>query len=428
MINAFGLAFDRSWSTSSGSTGPWSPTSTAPRSPSTDGRPPRLPAESRREALRARRNPFPGADLPRDRRAGGRAPRSLDRKKRVRAASNCRAGHVLGFSVRAAGGHRCGTARRRSHGGRCPALPSGHGPSGRRGTRPARKRSGGRRCAGPVAAGGAASCPALRGRSRPGGGQIFVVGGFTPAGDGSSRVDAYSPTTNRWRQAPDLPLRPTIRRRRVPRAPVRRRWVRRQRPAARRGSRAGERALVGAPRHAGEAGRRGRRVRERKALRRRRRCAHRWPPARDEGPPVRPGPSLDAVSRPDPRAPRRNRSQRTPVRGGGPQARLRHEPGNVRGLPARCPPLAAARAGSGQARRHGRSRERAADRLGGWRGSPARFAPFSGTTWWPGAGGACRICRPRATASESWPSAIACTSLRAERSPASPASAERTSF
>ena len=46
----------------------------------------------------------------------------------------------------------------------------------------------------------------------------------------------------------------------------------------------------------------------------------------------------------------------------------------------------------------------------------------------PGAGSACRICRPRATASESWPSAIECTSLRAERSPASPASAERTSF
>ena len=38
------------------------------------------------------------------------------------------------------------------------------------------------------------------------GGQIFVVGGFTPAGDGSSRVDAYSPTTNRWPQAPDLPV------------------------------------------------------------------------------------------------------------------------------------------------------------------------------------------------------------------------------
>ena len=38
------------------------------------------------------------------------------------------------------------------------------------------------------------------------GGEIFVVGGFTPGGDGSSRVDAYSPATNRWRQAPDLPV------------------------------------------------------------------------------------------------------------------------------------------------------------------------------------------------------------------------------
>ena len=48
--------------------------------------------------------------------------------------------------------------------------------------------------------------PALRGRSRPGGGQIFVVGGFTPAGDGLVQSRRLSPTTNRWRQALDLPV------------------------------------------------------------------------------------------------------------------------------------------------------------------------------------------------------------------------------
>jgi N-acetylneuraminic acid mutarotase len=38
------------------------------------------------------------------------------------------------------------------------------------------------------------------------GGEIFVVGGFTPEGQASSRVDAYSPRTNRWRRVTDLPL------------------------------------------------------------------------------------------------------------------------------------------------------------------------------------------------------------------------------
>jgi N-acetylneuraminic acid mutarotase len=38
------------------------------------------------------------------------------------------------------------------------------------------------------------------------GGEIFVVGGFTPNGKNSARVDAYSPATNRWRRIPDLPV------------------------------------------------------------------------------------------------------------------------------------------------------------------------------------------------------------------------------
>lgn len=38
------------------------------------------------------------------------------------------------------------------------------------------------------------------------GGEIVVVGGFVETGDNSSRVDAYSPATDRWRRLPDLPV------------------------------------------------------------------------------------------------------------------------------------------------------------------------------------------------------------------------------
>jgi N-acetylneuraminic acid mutarotase len=37
-------------------------------------------------------------------------------------------------------------------------------------------------------------------------GRIYVIGGFTAKGENSTRVDAYSPTTNTWRQEADLPL------------------------------------------------------------------------------------------------------------------------------------------------------------------------------------------------------------------------------
>jgi N-acetylneuraminic acid mutarotase len=37
-------------------------------------------------------------------------------------------------------------------------------------------------------------------------GEIAVVGGFRADGSSSSRVDAYSPTRDRWRRLPDLPL------------------------------------------------------------------------------------------------------------------------------------------------------------------------------------------------------------------------------
>lgn len=37
-------------------------------------------------------------------------------------------------------------------------------------------------------------------------GRIYVIGGFTAARKNSTRVDAYSPTTNSWRQEADLPL------------------------------------------------------------------------------------------------------------------------------------------------------------------------------------------------------------------------------
>lgn len=37
-------------------------------------------------------------------------------------------------------------------------------------------------------------------------GRIYVIGGFTAGGENSTRVDAYSPTTNSWRQEADLPL------------------------------------------------------------------------------------------------------------------------------------------------------------------------------------------------------------------------------
>lgn len=38
------------------------------------------------------------------------------------------------------------------------------------------------------------------------GSEIYVVGGYTPDGQASSRVDAYSPRTNRWRRVTDLPV------------------------------------------------------------------------------------------------------------------------------------------------------------------------------------------------------------------------------
>lgn len=38
------------------------------------------------------------------------------------------------------------------------------------------------------------------------GGEIYVVGGFTPEGQASPRVDAYSPARNRWRRIADLPV------------------------------------------------------------------------------------------------------------------------------------------------------------------------------------------------------------------------------
>jgi N-acetylneuraminic acid mutarotase len=36
--------------------------------------------------------------------------------------------------------------------------------------------------------------------------EIIVVGGYLPDGRSSSRVDAYSPSRNRWRKLPDLPV------------------------------------------------------------------------------------------------------------------------------------------------------------------------------------------------------------------------------
>jgi N-acetylneuraminic acid mutarotase len=38
------------------------------------------------------------------------------------------------------------------------------------------------------------------------GNEIYVVGGFTADGQNSTRVDAYSPRTNRWRRVADLPV------------------------------------------------------------------------------------------------------------------------------------------------------------------------------------------------------------------------------
>jgi hypothetical protein len=37
-------------------------------------------------------------------------------------------------------------------------------------------------------------------------GEIYVVGGFLASGEGSNRVDAYSPRTNSWRRVTDLPV------------------------------------------------------------------------------------------------------------------------------------------------------------------------------------------------------------------------------
>jgi N-acetylneuraminic acid mutarotase len=38
------------------------------------------------------------------------------------------------------------------------------------------------------------------------GSEIGVMGGFTAAGDASARADAYSPSEDRWRRLPDLPI------------------------------------------------------------------------------------------------------------------------------------------------------------------------------------------------------------------------------
>jgi N-acetylneuraminic acid mutarotase len=38
------------------------------------------------------------------------------------------------------------------------------------------------------------------------GNEIYVIGGFTSNGQNSTRVDAYSPRTNRWRRVADLPV------------------------------------------------------------------------------------------------------------------------------------------------------------------------------------------------------------------------------
>jgi N-acetylneuraminic acid mutarotase len=38
------------------------------------------------------------------------------------------------------------------------------------------------------------------------GNEIYVIGGFTANGQNSTRVDAYSPRTNRWRRVADLPV------------------------------------------------------------------------------------------------------------------------------------------------------------------------------------------------------------------------------
>ena len=38
------------------------------------------------------------------------------------------------------------------------------------------------------------------------GSEIAVVGGFTAAGEASTRADAYSPSLDRWRRLPDLPV------------------------------------------------------------------------------------------------------------------------------------------------------------------------------------------------------------------------------
>ena len=53
---------------------------------------------------------------------------------------------------------------------------------------------------------GSAPCSALRGRRGTCRRQDLRRRRLHAGGEGSSRVDAYSPTTNRWRRAPDLPV------------------------------------------------------------------------------------------------------------------------------------------------------------------------------------------------------------------------------
>jgi N-acetylneuraminic acid mutarotase len=113
----------------------------------------------------------------------------------------------VGLPVRAAGGHRCGTvATGRSHGGLVPGSTIHEMQrlalcvvillfcASVAGAAPARWRQD-------------APLPAPRSEvaAALAGGSIYVVGGFTPEGQASARVDAYSPATNNWRRLPDLP-------------------------------------------------------------------------------------------------------------------------------------------------------------------------------------------------------------------------------
>ena len=288
MINAFGLAFDRSWSISSGSTGPWSPTSTAPRSPSTDSR--ATSSSFRRTSSRSASSAAKPISWSRSTRGSpSKRPSSAVARPQEtpeRTASNCRAGHSLGLPVgRARGAALCLPAASRG-GVRLYHLDM---------VRPA---------AVALVLSQSQRWPALR---RPRGSRRHrfpprsevgaALAGARSSSSEASRTGRRRLVQSRRLLADDEPLAPGA-------GPTRYDLTIRRRPgtagactspvgteatASRsHSSRAGERALVGASRHAGETRRRGRRVRERQALRRRRRCAHRWPPARDEGPPVRP--------------------------------------------------------------------------------------------------------------------------------------------